>query len=102
MRKLYLFLSLLVIASFVLAACQPAPTTGGDTGGDTGGEAATGGEGAPASKDPNTFVYVTFGEPDLLDPALDYETAGGEVLQNVYETLVTYVGNSETEMEGLL
>lgn len=112
MRKLYILLSLFVVASFVLAACAPATTggdtggdtggsTGGDTGGDTGGEATTGGE-APASKDPNTFVYVTFGEPDLLDPALDYETAGGEILQNVYETLVTYAGNSETEMEGLL
>jgi peptide/nickel transport system substrate-binding protein len=45
---------------------------------------------------------VSFGEPDLLDPALDYETAGGEVLQNVYETLVTYSGNELSVFEPLL
>jgi len=33
------------------------------------------------------------GNPEYLDPALDYETAGGEVLQNVYETLVWYDGS---------
>jgi peptide/nickel transport system substrate-binding protein len=42
------------------------------------------------SADPNTFVYTTFGEPETFDPALDYETAGGGVIQNVYESLVTY------------
>jgi peptide/nickel transport system substrate-binding protein len=42
------------------------------------------------SADPNTFVYTTFGEPEGLDPALSYETAGGGVIQNVYESLVTY------------
>jgi peptide/nickel transport system substrate-binding protein len=54
------------------------------------------------SADPTTMVVATIGEPDLLDPALDYETAGGEVLQNVYETLVTYKGNSLSEFEPLL
>jgi peptide/nickel transport system substrate-binding protein len=48
------------------------------------------------------LVVATIGEPDLLDPALDYETAGGEVLQNVYETLVTYSGNSLSDFEPLL
>jgi peptide/nickel transport system substrate-binding protein len=42
------------------------------------------------SKDPTTFVDATFGEPETLDPALDYETSGGGVTQNVYETLVFY------------
>jgi len=41
-------------------------------------------------KNPDAFVEVQIGEPDYLDPAVDYETAGGEVLQNVYETLVWY------------
>lgn len=39
---------------------------------------------------PDTFVYQTFGEPDSLDPAWDYETAGGAVLELVYERLVYY------------
>jgi len=45
-------------------------------------------------KNPDAFVMVTIGEPEKLDPATDYETAGGEVLQNVYETLVFYDGES--------
>jgi peptide/nickel transport system substrate-binding protein len=44
----------------------------------------------------NPVNQYTFGEisgnPDFLDPAQDYETAGGEVLQNVFETLVFYDG----------
>jgi peptide/nickel transport system substrate-binding protein len=114
---LFVLLSLLVVASMILAACggaaapaTEAPTTGEEPttapeateapSTDPTEEPAT--SGAPKSKDPTTFVSVSFGEPDLLDPALDYETAGGEVLQNVYETLVTYSGNSLSEFEPLL
>jgi len=43
---------------------------------------------------PETFTYATIGEPQSLDPAWDYESAGGQVLQNVYETLVYYDGAS--------
>jgi peptide/nickel transport system substrate-binding protein len=42
------------------------------------------------------FTTVTIGEPDFLDPATDYETAGGEVLQNVYETLIWYQQGTES------
>jgi peptide/nickel transport system substrate-binding protein len=46
----------------------------------------------------NPVDRYTFGEisgnPDYFDPAQDYETAGGEVLQNVFETLVFYNGGS--------
>jgi peptide/nickel transport system substrate-binding protein len=41
-------------------------------------------------KHPQRFTQVTFGEPESLDPAADAETSGGEILQNVYETLVWY------------
>ncbi len=98
MRKLFALLSLLVIASMALAACggQEAPpaATGEATDApsveSTQEPASTGGE--FKSKDPTTFVSVTFGEPETLDPALAYETAGGEIIQNVYETLVFYDG----------
>ncbi len=41
-------------------------------------------------KHPGVFTAVSFGDPNSLDPAADIETAGVEILQNVYETLVWY------------
>lgn len=38
--------------------------------------------------DPTTWREVSFGEPDSLDPALGYETTGGNVIQNVMEPLI--------------
>jgi peptide/nickel transport system substrate-binding protein len=49
-------------------------------------------------KNPNAFIEATIGEPDYLDPAVDYETAGGEILQNTYETLVWYSGSSASTL----
>lgn len=42
------------------------------------------------SKDPTTFVSVTFGDSETLDPALAYETSGGEIIMNIYDTLVYF------------
>jgi peptide/nickel transport system substrate-binding protein len=53
-------------------------------------------------KNPDTFVMASIGEPESLDPAYDYESAGGEVLQNVYETLVWYDGESPNNLKPLL
>src|SRR5262245_60068944 len=39
------------------------------------------------SKDPNTFTDITLNDPDTLDPAYDYESVGGQVIQNTYDTL---------------
>ncbi len=55
-----------------------------------------------AVKNPDTFTLVTIGEPDNLDPAVDYETAGGEVIQNCYETLVWYDGSSAANLIPML
>jgi peptide/nickel transport system substrate-binding protein len=53
-------------------------------------------------KNPDAFVEVTIGEPDYLDPATDYETAGGEVIMNAYETLVWYDEDSAADLVPLL
>lgn len=53
-------------------------------------------------KNPDAFVMVSIGEPDYLDPAIDYETAGGEVSMNVYETLVWYDGASTVDLKPVL
>ncbi len=53
-------------------------------------------------KNPDTFVMATIGEPDTLDPAIDYESAGNEVLQNVYETLIWYDGEHADQLKAVL
>jgi len=56
-----------------------------------------------ASGETKIFVRETIGgDPDSLDPAVDYETAGGEVLQNVYETLIWYEGGSAVNLKPML
>jgi peptide/nickel transport system substrate-binding protein len=51
---------------------------------------------------PDVFTYAEFGEPEGLDPAWDYESSGGEIIQNVYETLVFYAGASSSELSPYL
>ncbi|NHV05723.1 MAG: hypothetical protein HA495_00105 [Thaumarchaeota archaeon] len=51
-----------------------------------------------SATNPDVIYVETIGEPDYVDPAVDYETAGGEVLQNVYETLFWFNGSSATEV----
>ncbi len=42
------------------------------------------------SKDPTTVTLVRHSDIETLDPAIDYETAGGFILQNAYDTLVFF------------
>jgi len=37
-----------------------------------------------------------------LDPGATYDTASGALVENIYETLVTYKGKSVSELQGLL
>ncbi len=50
-----------------------------------------------SAPDPSTMYVGDIGEPDTLDPAIDYETGGGEISQNVYETLVFFNKTSGNE-----
>ncbi len=60
------------------------------------------GAGAPV-KNPDTFVRLTIGDPESLDPASDYETAGQEIIwPNVYETLILYNGTAIDKFMPLL
>jgi len=45
-------------------------------------------------KNPTVFTKVAYGDGETLDPARTYDTAGGEVVQNIYETLVFYDGDA--------
>ena len=54
--------------------------------------------GSTGPSDPTVWRELSFGEPETLDPALGYETSGGNVIQNVMEPLITYDHVSPTEM----
>lgn len=50
----------------------------------------------------DTFVKATNAEPRTVDPAVCTDTAGGEIIQNAYQTLVWYDGASATELRPVL
>ena len=82
LRISWLFLALLLMTSLLLPGCESTPQRD--------------------IKNPETFIVATIGGPETLDPAAAYDSASGEVLQMVYETLIYYVGESTTEYEGIL
>lgn len=90
--KWYVLLTALVVLATLLVACQPAATAAEEAA--PAGEEAVVEEAADAdafwrtSKDPTTWVETTFGDPETLDTSRDYETSGGEILANVYDTLI--------------
>jgi len=47
---------------------------------------------------PDTIIVETIGQPDTLDPATDYETSGGQIIQNVYEPLLFFKGEKADEV----
>ena len=102
MRKLFVVLSLLVVASMALAACGTPATTAPATQ-VPGGQPTEAPTMAPTeppaagfhSADPTTFVIAESEVGiDTLDPALAYDTASAEIIQNVYDTLVFYDGEA--------
>jgi len=84
-----------LIAAMLLPGCQE----------EEAGEVVQTEEETPAQpeiKNPDTFIYATIGPPDSLDPAYAYDTASGEIIQAVYETLIFWKGESTTEFDPIL
>lgn len=48
-----------------------------------------------AATDPNTFVFVSFGDVDSLDPAYAYDTASGEIIHQLYDNLLAYTSGED-------
>ena len=103
MRKLFYVFSMLIIASMLLAACAPAaPAAEAPAADQPAAEqpaadqpAADQSAAAPVSKDKTTFNLAESDiSIDTLDPALAYDTASGELIQNTYDTLVFYDGEA--------
>ena len=55
---------------------------------------------AAAPKD--TLVVQLSSDIPTMDPGVTYDTASGEVVENMYETLITYKGASLSQLEPLL
>ena len=51
-----------------------------------------------AKPNPTILTEDTIGQPQNLDPAIDYETAGGSIIQNVYENLMFYQGYNSAQV----
>lgn len=102
MRKLLSVFSVLIILSMLLAACAPAaeaPAAEAPAAEEPAAEApaaeAPADAAAPMSKDKTTLNLAEADVSiDTLDPALAYDTASGEIIQNTYDTLVFYDGEA--------
>ncbi|MCP2015424.1 peptide/nickel transport system substrate-binding protein [Deinococcus sp. HSC-46F16] len=57
---------------------------------------------AQAAVAKDTLVVQWAADVPTLDPAATYDTASGAIVENIYETLVTYKGASIRELEPLL
>jgi len=66
------------------------------------GSGSVGDESDESLPDVDQYVHMTFGAPNTLDPAQAYDTSSGAILENIYETLYTYKGQSITEFEPVL
>ncbi len=55
-----------------------------------------------AASPKDTLVYQSSSDIPTLDPGVTYDTASGAIVENIYETLLTYKGASLTQLEPLL
>ena len=107
MRKLFVVMSVLIVASMLLSACgAPATAAAPQTIIQTQVVVVTPTTApapAIASKDTTTLTYADSDVSiDTLDPALAYDTASGEIIQNVYDTLIFYDGSQAAKFVPLL
>jgi ABC-type transport system substrate-binding protein len=52
--------------------------------------------------DPRTFISAESVDPATLDPAITSDSASGQVIHNIYETLVFYAGPRSDDMLPML
>ncbi len=58
---------------------------------------------SPEFKNPDTYVVITgAGEPETMDPAWTYETAGGAVQDNIYEGMIWFKKDKTDEFVPML
>jgi peptide/nickel transport system substrate-binding protein len=126
MRKLtripVVICTVVILTSVALASCAPAaptqPASSSSSGGTTStpegsipntGSSSSTSQPAPTSapsssqvKNPDTMIEATINGPESLDPSWAYDTASGDVIINVYETLVFPKKDSATDFVPML
>jgi peptide/nickel transport system substrate-binding protein len=126
-KKIFYVLSILLVATLLFSACgtnEPAANNNAPAANDNTAPAANDNtapaaddDAAPAAdddaadqpamtgpefKNADTYVYVTFGEPETLDPAWTYETAGSAIENNIYEGVVWFDKDRTDKFVGVL
>jgi peptide/nickel transport system substrate-binding protein len=110
MSKMFALMRLLVVDSMLLADCGTTAAPTESVPADTGTEATVAPAVEPApetasfnSVDTTTFIIAESEVGiDTLDPALAYDTASAEIIQNTYETLVFYDGEATDKFVPML
>ena len=93
--KKILSATLLTTLALSLAACKTNDTTTTTT--DTTTTTTD-----SAAEPTGVLVVQESADIPTLDPGTTYDTASGQVVENLYETLLTYEGNSLSELKPLL
>ncbi|WP_034387202.1 ABC transporter substrate-binding protein [Deinococcus sp. YIM 77859] len=91
----------LTTLALTLAACDK-PNNAGNAGTNGDTTATTDTSGSTGANNSSVLVVQESSDIPTLDPGTSYDTASGQVVENIYETLVTYEGNSLTELKPLL
>lgn len=95
------FIVTCVAALFMGVALAGCATDDGGNGTTTTPTGTTPGGGGNVPN-PNVYTIMSIGEAESLDPAYDYESSGGQIISNVYETLYGYEGESAEELVPVL
>jgi len=95
-------LTIAITAVFLGMALAGCATNNGTNPGNTTTTTTSPTSGGTGVKNPDVFTTLTISEAESLDPAYDYESAGGQILQNVYNTLYFYKGSSATDLVPVL
>jgi len=123
-RTSLVVLTIVSITVLTLASCAPAQPAGPASGSTSGGANTPSSSGSspvssnatsvptsmpvptnapsPSVKNPDTLIEATIGGPESLDPSWAYDTASGDVILNVYETLVFPNKDSTTDFVPML
>ena len=90
MKRLLVVLLMLTLA-LTLVSAGPKQEVKEETPAETKEEPAPAAAAKPI-KNPDTFIVATIGDPQSLDPARAYDTSAGDIMYNIYDSLIDFDG----------